>query len=57
MLYIFKVCTIALNYRKKEILKQLNIDDNSLGYNENNKYELGEAHPLFQRIDKSKMEG
>ena len=41
----------------KEILKQLNIDDNSLGYNENNKYELGEAHPLFQRIDKSKMEG
>ena len=41
----------------KEILKQLNIDDNSLGYNENNKYELGEAHPLFQRIDKSKIEG
>ena len=41
----------------KEILKQLNIEDNSLNYNEDNKYELGEAHPLFQRIDKSKMEG
>ena len=41
----------------KEILKQLNIDDKSLSYNEKNEYELGEAHPLFQRIDKSKMEG
>ncbi len=39
----------------KEILRQLNIEDSSLEHNDNNKYELGEAHPLFQRIDKSKI--
>ena len=56
-----RVCGLMLDPfmpdTSKEILKQLNIDDNSLNYNDKNKYELGEAHPLFQRIDKSKMEG
>ena len=54
-----RVCGLLLESfmpdTSKEILKQLNIEDNSLNHNDNNKYELGEARPLFQRIDKSKI--
>lgn len=35
----------------KSMLEQINIDNSSLEYVSNNTYELGEASPLFMRID------
>ena len=37
------------------ILKQINISDNSYEFNDNNSYELGQPTPLFQRIDRDKF--
>ena len=38
-----------------EILRQINSDDKSYSYKENNNYELGQPSALFQRIDKDKL--
>ena len=38
-----------------EILRQINLDDKSYHYKEDNSYELGQPSALFQRIDKDKL--
>ena len=38
-----------------EILKQINLDDKTYNYIDNNNYELGQPSALFQRIDKDKL--
>ena len=38
-----------------EILRQINLNDKSYSFNENNSYELGQPSALFQRIDKDKL--
>ena len=39
-----------------EIHKQINNEKNDLSYLEDNSYELGQPSPLFQRIDKDKLD-
>lgn len=39
----------------ENILKQINKNEKSYIFNDNNKYELGTPSPLFQRIDKEKF--
>ena len=41
---------------KKSISNQINNYDNSTKYLDDNKYNLGEAKALFQRIDKTKFD-
>ena len=58
LLESIRVCALLLEPfmpdTSKEILKQINNSDNLLEVDSNNKYELGEASPLFKRIEKEK---
>ena len=58
LLESIRVCGLLLEPfmpdTSKEILKQINNNDESLEVNENNKYELGQPSPLFKRIEKEK---
>ena len=38
-----------------EILRQINLNDKTYSYKEDNSYELGQPSALFQRIDKDKL--
>ncbi len=58
LLESIRVCALLLDPfmpdTSKEIFKQINNNNDSLGVAEDNSYELGEASPLFKRIDKEK---
>ena len=58
LLESIRVCALLLDPfmpdTSKEIFKQINNSNDSLGVAEDNSYELGEASPLFKRIDKEK---
>jgi len=58
LLESIRVCALILEPfmpdTSKEILKQINNSNDSLEVAEDNSYELGEASPLFKRIDKEK---
>ncbi len=58
LLESIRVCALLLEPfmpdTSKEILKQINNDNNSLELLDNNTYNLGEANPLFKRIEKEK---
>ena len=58
LLESIRVCANLLNpfltNTAEEILKQLNISDNTLSFNDNNTYNNMNAQVLFQRIDKEK---
>ncbi len=60
LLESIRVCAVLmkpfLTSTSDEILKQINIDDYSFTYVDNNKYKLGKPQPLFMRIDTSKKE-
>ncbi len=56
LLESIRVCALLLEPfmpdTSKEILKQINNSNDSLELDSNNSYELGEASPLFKRIEK-----
>ena len=58
LLEAIRVCANALNpfltKTAEEILKQININDHSLSFNENNTYQDMKPEVLFARIDKEK---
>lgn len=58
LLESIRVCALLLEPfmpdTSKEILKQINNSNDSLELDSNNSYELGEASPLFKRIEKEK---
>ena len=60
LLESIRVCAVELipflTKTSENILEQINIDDQSVGYNKNNKYELNKPIPLFMRIDINKKE-
>lgn len=53
-----RVCALFLKSylpdTSKEIIRQINISDNNLTYQETNKYNVLEASPIFMRIDMTK---
>lgn len=59
LLESIRVCAVLLrpfiNDTSEKILTQLNNRVEVFGFATNNKYELGEAFPLFQRMDKEKV--
>ena len=60
LLESIRVCAVMLNpfltKTSEEILKQINITDDSVKYNQRNKYELSKPTPIFMRIDTNKKE-
>ena len=58
LLESIRVCALLLDpfisSTSKEILKQINNEDNELKYLTDNKYELGTPTPIFMRIDTKK---
>ena len=58
LLESIRVCTVFLQAflpdTSKNILEQINIEDDSFKFNDNNEYKLNEPHILFERIDKDK---
>ena len=58
LLESIRVCAVLLNpfltKTSEEILKQINIDDDSVEYNTKNNYSLNKPTPLFMRIDPNK---
>ena len=60
LLESIRVCGLLLEpfmaSTSKKIIEQLNIKDDSLNYNENNKYKLSTPSPLFLRINKEEFD-
>ena len=58
LLESIRVCAVFLQAflpdTSKNILEQINMEDDSFKFNDNNEYKLNEAHILFERIDKDK---
>ena len=58
LLESIRVCSVFLNpfltLTSEKIFEQLNIDDKTFKFNENNSYELNQPSPLFMRIDTKK---
>ena len=61
LLESIRVCAVLLNpfltKTSDDILNQINSDDKSFEYKDNNKYKLNKPTPLFMRIDINKKEG
>ena len=60
LLESIRVCGLLLEpfmaSTSKKIIEQLNINDNSLTFNENNEYKLNQPSPLFLRINKEEFD-
>ncbi|MBR3132633.1 MAG: methionine--tRNA ligase [Clostridia bacterium] len=56
LLESIRVCAVFLQpyipETSDKIMEQLNIEDKSFGFNENNQYNVNDPHPLFLRIEK-----